>query len=42
MEIREPIVLENFGETPSPQTVSAPCSESRFRTAIRPEKWIDN
>ncbi len=41
IEKYEPIVTEGFGETPPPQTTSAPCSETRFRTAIRPQDWID-
>ncbi len=41
LEISEPVITEGFGETPAPQTTSAPCSETRFRTAIRPEDWID-
>lgn len=26
---------------PPPATTTAPCTESRFRTAIRPEQWVD-
>ncbi|WP_422081782.1 DUF4249 domain-containing protein [Ulvibacterium sp.] len=43
LEGREPLILEpTFGSPlPPPATVSTPCSETRFRTAIRPEAWID-
>ncbi|WP_158594641.1 DUF4249 domain-containing protein [Ulvibacterium marinum] len=43
LEGREPLITEpTFGSPlPPPATVSAPCSETRFRTAIRPEAWID-
>jgi len=43
LERREPILLEPTlnSPLPPPPTISAPCSETRFRTAIRPEQWID-
>ncbi|MEX0288875.1 MAG: DUF4249 domain-containing protein [Flavobacteriaceae bacterium] len=37
----DPLIVERFGEGPPPQTTTAPCTETRFRTAIRPEAWID-
>lgn len=43
LETREELILEpGFGSPlPPPATFSAACSETRFRTAIRPEAWID-
>lgn len=43
LESREPIILEPGpgSPLPPPPTFSAPCSETRFRTAIRPELWQD-
>ena len=43
LETRDPIRLEPTFNSPlpPPPTTSAPCSETRFRTAIRPELWID-
>lgn len=43
LEGREPLITEPtfLSPLPPPATVSAPCSETRFRTAIRPEAWID-
>lgn len=43
----EPILPVVFEPTlnspyPPPATVLAPCNESRYRTAIKPENWIDN
>ncbi|WP_299532365.1 DUF4249 domain-containing protein [Ulvibacterium sp.] len=40
---RDPILLEPTFNSPlpPPATISAPCGETRFRTAIRPEAWID-
>ncbi len=42
----EPLVSANLEPTllspyPPPATISAPCTETRFRTAMRPEKWVD-
>ncbi|MEM7380241.1 MAG: DUF4249 domain-containing protein [Bacteroidota bacterium] len=42
LEPLEPLITENFGEGPPPQVTTAPCSETRFRTAVPPEGWIDN
>ncbi|WP_282159569.1 DUF4249 domain-containing protein [Ulvibacterium marinum] len=43
LEGREPLITEpTFGSPlPPPATVLVPCSETRSRTAIRPEAWID-
>ena len=43
----EPILPVVFEPTlnspyPPPATILAPCNESRYRTAIKPENWIDN
>ena len=43
----EPILPVVFEPTlnspyPPPATTLAPCNESRYRTAIKPENWIDN
>jgi hypothetical protein len=42
LETRDPINLEPTlnSPLPPPPTTTAPCSETRFRTAIRPDKWI--
>ncbi|RKN79478.1 DUF4249 domain-containing protein [Ulvibacterium marinum] len=41
LEPRDPIILEDmFDPVPLPLTNFAPCSETRFRTAIPPEAWI--
>lgn len=40
----EEIILGNsepYGEVPDPQTVTAPCNETRFRTGITPQGWIE-
>ncbi|WP_273565632.1 DUF4249 family protein [Maribacter halichondriae] len=37
VEIPEP----DPGPYPPPVTLRAPCEETRYRTAIRPEGWID-
>ncbi|WP_273565634.1 DUF4249 domain-containing protein [Maribacter halichondriae] len=42
LERRDPLNFEGFGSpVPPPQTITAPCDENRFRTAIRPPGWID-
>ncbi len=43
LERRDPLKLEPTFNSPlpPPPTVSAPCTETRFRTAIRPELWVD-
>ncbi len=43
LETQDPIILEPTlnSPLPPPPTTTAPCSETRFRTAIRPDKWID-
>ncbi len=42
LEAREPIVQEAFGDPlPPPITTIAPCSETKFRTAITPPGWIE-
>jgi hypothetical protein len=43
LETREPIVLEPLvgSPYPPPATNTAPCSETRFRTANEPNGWID-
>ncbi len=43
LETREPIELEPTLNSPfpPPATVSAPCSETKFRTAIPPNGWIN-
>ncbi len=38
VEILEPVLNSPY---PPPITITAPCEESRYRTAIRPEDWID-
>lgn len=43
LETRTSLNFEKFGDpVPSPSTTIAPCSETRFRTAIPPEAWITN
>ena len=38
-----PSIQETFGSpVPPPVTTTVPCTETKFRTAIRPEKWISN
>lgn len=40
----ERVILGNYepyGEVPDPQTVTAPCNETRFTTGITPQGWIE-
>ena len=41
----EPVLksqAEGFGDpVPSPNVLSVPCEESRYRTGVRPEGWVD-
>ncbi len=43
LESREPIVLEPQLNSPypPPPTITAPCLETKFRTAIRPVGWVN-
>lgn len=42
IERRDPIVTEQFGDPlPPPITTIAPCSENKYRTAVRPVEWVD-
>ncbi len=42
LDPRDPIVQEAFGDPlPDPITTIAPCSETKFRTAITPPGWIE-
>ncbi|WP_299532367.1 DUF4249 domain-containing protein [Ulvibacterium sp.] len=42
LEPRDPIILEDmFDPVPPPITNFAPCSETRFRTALPPDGWIE-
>ncbi len=40
---KDPLNFESFFDpVPKPEVVSAPCSETKFRTAIVPPGWIEN
>ena len=43
LETRDPILVEPtfMSPYPPPATITAPCSETKFRTAIRPPGWVD-
>jgi len=44
LDLRDPLIFEPTLNSPypPPATVTAPCLESKFRTANRPSGWIDN
>mgnify|MGYP003669841594 CR=1 FL=1 len=42
IERKDPIVQEAYGDPlPDPITTEAPCSQTKYRTAIRPNGWIE-
>lgn len=41
LETVTPSKYEPYGAVPDPQTTVAPCEETRYRTGIAPQDWID-
>lgn len=43
IERKDEVNFEDFGDpVPPPETITAPCLESKFRTTIVPRGWIEN